>query len=193
MFGVQMTFVGSMDPSQHASDWTQQHHSLQDAQLLRQADHVPAKAVLAAAKGCGLMSSSCAQPLLPRSDKQSIFQQQAMHWESHSLSEPQQVFFMEPADLRADRMDAAAVKHSPAGKTAGTNKCIHRRAVQTSTGTGTAAPAQPVRALRLASSAAVHAQSCKGLAGGSLTHGSMRSNPLSVEGSNRGDQTNWDD
>ena len=189
MFGLQMTFVGSQDPCQHAtSDRTQQHHSLRDAQVLRRADRVPAKGVLAAAEGQVLMSSSCAQPLLSRSDRESMHQQQAMQRESHSLSESQQAPLMGPPTLKAEKLDAADVKRSPAEDTAGTSKAIHRRAMQTST--GTAAPAQPVRASRLAGAAAELAQSCKVTAGGSLSHGSMSSNPFSFEGSSSDDEDN---
>ena len=189
MHGVQMTFVGGQDLSQPAtSDWTQQHHSLQDAQLLCRADLVPAKAVLAAAEGGVLMSSSCAQPLLCRSDKPGMHRQQAMQWEPQSLAESQQVSLAGPGTLKADKVDAADVKRSQTQDTAGTSKAVHRRAMQTST--GTAAPAQPVRASRLAGSAALHAQSCKGTAGGSLSHGSMSSNPFSFEGSSSDDEDN---
>ena len=188
MHGVQMTFMGSQDPSQPATSARTQQHHLRDAQLLRRADHVPAEGVLAAAEGSILMSSSCAQPILCRSDKESMCQQQAMHRESHSLLESQQVSLMGPTSSKADKPNAADGKPLPAEDTAGTSKAIHRRAMQTST--GNAAPAQPVRASRPAGSAALHAQSCKGTAGGSLSHGSMSSDPFSFEGSSSDDEDN---
>ena len=189
MHGLQMTFMGGHDPSQPATSvWTQQHHSLQDAQLLRRATHVPAKGAQAAAENSVMMSSSCAQALLRRSDKEGMHQQQAMQWEPQSLTEPQQVSLAGSADLKTDRIDAADVKQSQAQDTAGISKAVHRQATQSST--GTAAPAQPVRASRLAGSAALHAQTCKGTAECSLSHGSKSSDAFSFEGSSSDDEDN---
>ena len=157
--------------------------------MLRRADHVPAKAELAAAEESVWMSSSYAQPLSPRSGKDSAHRQQGMQWRPQSLSESQQVSLAGPADMKADKVDAGDAKRSQAQNTAGTLKAVHhRRAMQIST--GTAALAQPVRPSRLAGSAVLHAQSCKGTVVGSLTSGSMSSDPFSFEGSSSDDEDN---
>ena len=170
------------------SSGTQQNHLVQGGQLLHQANHVLEKAVLAAADEHVSVSSSCAQPFLPRSDKKRIHQQQAMHRKSHSLSESRQVSLERPADLKADRIGAPDVKPSPAEDTAGTNEAVQGRAVQTLA--GNAAPAQPVRMSRLAGSAAGHSHSCDRTAGGSPSHGSTSSNPFSFEGSSSDNEGN---